>query len=30
MLEECRKLAELAWKRKEEDNISVAAMCLEM
>ena len=30
MLEECRKLAMLAWKRKEEDNISVAAMCLEM
>lgn len=30
MLEECRKLADIAWKRKEEDNISVAAMCLEM
>ena len=30
MLEECRKLADLAWERKEEDNISVAAMCLEM
>ncbi|MCR5156266.1 MAG: serine/threonine-protein phosphatase [Butyrivibrio sp.] len=29
MLEECRKLAETAWSRKEEDNISVAAMCLE-
>lgn len=29
MLRECKKLAELAWSRKEEDNISVAAMCLE-
>ena len=29
MLEECRKLAGMAWSRKEEDNISVAAMCLE-
>ncbi len=29
MLDECRKLAELAWSRREEDNISVAAMCLE-
>ncbi len=29
MLEECRKLAQTAWSRKEEDNISVAAMCLE-
>ena len=29
MLEECRKLSELAWSRKEEDNVSVAAMCLE-
>ena len=30
MLAQCRKLAELAMERKEEDNISVAAMCLEM
>ena len=30
MLEECRKLAETAWSRKEEDNISVAAMALVM
>ncbi len=30
MLDQCRKLAEIAWSRKEEDNISVAAMCLEM
>ena len=29
MLEECRKLAHLAVSRKEEDNISVAAMCIE-
>lgn len=29
MLWECRKLAERAMARKEEDNISVAAMCLE-
>lgn len=29
MLGECKKLAELALSRKEEDNISVAAMCLE-
>ena len=30
MLDQCRKLAELAMERKEEDNISVAALCLEM
>ncbi len=29
MLEECRKLSEMAMSRKEKDNISVAAMCLE-
>ena len=29
MLKECRKLTELAWSRKEKDNISAAAMCLE-
>ena len=29
MLDECRKLTELAWSRKEKDNISAAAMCLE-
>ena len=29
MLEECRKLTGLAWSRKEKDNISAAAMCLE-
>jgi len=28
MLEECRKLAEMAFERKEQDNISVAAMSL--
>ena len=28
-LQECRKLSELAWSRKEKDNISAAAMCLE-
>ena len=30
MLLQCRKLAEMAFDRNEEDNISVAAMCLEM
>lgn len=30
MLNQCRKLADLAISRNEEDNISVAAMCLEM
>ncbi len=30
MLSQCRKLASLAVKRSEEDNISVAAMCLNM
>jgi serine/threonine protein phosphatase PrpC len=30
MLMQCRKLAEMAFDRNEEDNISVAAMCLEM
>lgn len=30
MLLQCRKLADLALQREEEDNISVAAMCLEM
>ena len=29
MLQECRKLSELAWSRKEKDNISAAVMCLE-
>ena len=29
MLEECRKLTELAWSRQEKDNISAAAICLE-
>ncbi len=29
MLHQCRKLAELAMGRKEDDNITVAAMCLE-
>ena len=29
MLEECRKLADLAVGRREQDNISVAALCLE-
>ncbi len=29
MLQECKKLTELAWSRKEKDNISAAAMCLE-
>ena len=29
MLDSCRKLANLAWQRKEEDNVSVAALCLE-
>lgn len=29
MLDECRKLTELAFSRKEKDNISAAAMCLE-
>ncbi len=28
MLRECRKLADMAVRRKEDDNISVAAMCL--
>ncbi len=30
MLDQCKKLANLAISRNEEDNISVAAMCLEM
>lgn len=30
MLEHCKKLANLAMERNEDDNISVAAMCLEM
>ena len=29
MLEECRKLTQMAFGRKEKDNISAAAMCLE-
>ncbi len=29
MLDECRKLSDMAMSRKEKDNISVAAMCLE-
>ncbi len=28
MLEECKKLADMAIKRKEQDNISVAALCI--
>lgn len=29
MLGECQKLADMAWRRGEEDNISVAALCME-
>ncbi len=30
MLKECQKLSKMAFARREEDNISVAAMCLEL
>ena len=30
MLDECKKLADIAISRKEQDNISVAALCMEM